>query len=292
MKRIFAALTACLSLCVLSLPSQAQLPDFDQVEIKTHSLGDGVYMLEGFGGNIGISVGDDGVFMIDDQFAPLSEKILAAVGAITDQQIEFLINTHWHFDHAGSNEQMANAGATILAHDNVRVRMQAPGPQQATDAALPVITFSDTTTVYFNDHQIHAFHPAAAHTDGDAIIHFVDLNLIHAGDVFFNGVFPFIDVSSGGSVEGYLDALRTLADLADDDTRIIPGHGPMATKSDVLRKIAMLEDARTRVLDLISSGASVDDAKAAQPLAAYAEEWTWEFINADTMVEMLYGALR
>lgn len=292
MKRNFAALLACLSLCSLSWAAQAQLPDFDQVEIKTHSIGDGVYMLEGFGGNIGVSVGPDGVFMIDDQFAPLSEKILAAVGAITDQPVKYLINTHWHFDHAGANEQMANAGATILAHDNVRVRMQAPGPQQASDTALPVITFSDTATVHFNGHQIHAFHPGLAHTDGDAIIHFVDLNLIHAGDVFFNGVFPFIDAGSGGSVDGYIDALHMLADMADDDTRIIPGHGPMGTKADVLRKIAMLEDARTRILDLISSGASVDDAKAAQPLAAYEEEWTWEFINADTMVELLYGALR
>lgn len=266
--------------------------DFSNVEIKTTDLGNGIYMLQGAGGNIGVSVGDDGVFVIDDQFAPLTPKILAAIGAVTDKPVDYVINTHWHYDHVGGNENMGKAGAVIVAHDNVRVRMQAPGPQQSTAEALPVITFSDTTTFHYNGHEIHAFHPVSAHTDGDAIIHFRNLNLIHAGDVLFNGVFPFIDTASGGSVDGYISALERLVEMSDGDTRIIAGHGPIAGRADVERKIAMLKDAKMRILALINEGNSLEEAVAAKPLAHYAEDWEWAFINQDRMTELLYGALK
>lgn len=272
--------------------SAAAQMDFSQIEIKTTDLGDGIYMLEGAGGNIGVSVGEDGVFVIDDQFAPLTPKILAAIAAITDQPVDWVINTHWHGDHTGGNEQLGEAGALIVAHDNVRVRMSAPGPRQSPEAALPVLTFSDTTTFYYNGNEIHAYHPVNAHTDGDAVIHFRNLNIVHAGDVLFNGVFPFIDAGSGGSVDGYIAALEDLVAMADEDTRFIAGHGPIAKRADIETKIAMLKDARARLLALIAEGKTLEEAVAAKPLADYAEDWNWGFINEDRMTELLYGALR
>jgi len=275
----------------LAAPAMAQAPDFDAVEIKTTDLGDGIYMLEGFGGNIGISVGDDGVFVIDDQFTPLAPKIAAAIAAITDQPVDYVINTHWHGDHTGGNAHFNEAGAVIVAHDNVRVRMGNEGPQQSPDGALPVITFSESTTFHYNGHEIHAFHPGEAHTDGDAIIHFRDLDLIHAGDILFNGMYPFIDLDSGGSVDGYIAALENLAGMAGAETRIIAGHGPLASKADVEKKIAMLKGAKKRVAKLIKKGKSLDQVKEADPLSKYNEDWSWAFINGERMTETLYNDL-
>ncbi len=272
-------------------PAAAQQPDWDAVEFTTTDLGDGIYMLQGMGGNLGLSVGEDGVFLIDDEFAPLTPKVRAAIAAITDKTVDYVINTHWHGDHTGGNAAIGESGAVIVAHDNVRLRMAAEGPQQSPDGALPVITFSESTTFHFNGHEIHATHPVAAHTDGDAVIYFRNLNLIHAGDILFNGLYPFIDVASGGSVEGYIAALEALAGMAGPDTRIIAGHGPMATKADVERKIAMLKGAKVQVEQLIKAGKTLEETKAADPLAAWNEEWTWMFINGERMTEMLYGAL-
>lgn len=265
--------------------------DFDNVTINTIEVGGGVYMLEGRGGNIGVSIGEDGVFLIDDQFAPLAPKILKAIAGLSDKPVDYVINTHWHFDHTGGNEAIGETGAAIVAHDNVRVRMAAPGPRQSPEAALPVITFSDTTTFHYNGHEIHAFHPKNAHTDGDAVIVFRDLDIIHAGDVFFNGVYPFIDVSSGGSLDGYIAALEAVNALAGPATKIIPGHGPLADKAALEAAIAMLRDAKGRVSKLIGEGKSLDEVKAVKPLADYDEGWGNFFIKPDQMLEMLYSEL-
>jgi len=196
---------------VAAMPALAQ--DFDAVEIRTTDLGGGIYMLQGAGGNLGLSVGEDGVFLIDDDYAPLAEKIREAIAVVTDQPVGFLINTHWHGDHTGGNENLGSAGVTIFAHDNVRARLLGQG---APAVALPVVTFNDTTTFHMNGQTIHVFHAAAAHTDGDALIHFREADVIHMGDTYFNGFYPFIDVASGGSLDGTLAAADQALALADD----------------------------------------------------------------------------
>ncbi len=270
----------------------AQMPDWDEIEIKTTDIGDGIYTLAGMGGTIGVSVGEDGVFLIDDQFQPLADKILAAIADITDKPIRFVVNTHWHGDHRGSNAEMAAAGGLLVAHDNVRVRMAAEGPQQAAPEALPVVTFSDSVTFHFNGHEIAVLHPIDAHTDGDAVVHFVEIDVIHAGDILFNGIYPFIDLDSGGTIEGFLHAMEVIESMAGPDTRIIAGHGDASATDDDMRKnIAMLKTTRDRVQALIDEGKTLDEVKAANPLSDYNDEWSWPFINGDTFTEILYRGL-
>lgn len=268
------------------------------VKITTTDLGNGVYMLEGQGGNIGLSVGEDGVFMIDDQFGRLTDKILAAVAELTDEPVEYVLNTHWHGDHTGGNENMAKAGATILAHDNVRKRLKEgldrgngrvtpPAP----DAALPVITFSETTTFHWNGNEIFIYHFPYAHTDGDAIVFIKNLNIMHLGDTFFSRRYPFIDLASGGTVEGFIGNLEAAAALADENTQIIPGHGPLSTKQDVEDMIALLTDAVSKVEALIGEGLNEDEIVAADPLQEYNDEYAWGFINGERMTRTLVQSL-
>ena len=282
----FAALSAVVT------PASAWQRDFSQVEIKTTQVGPGLYMLEGAGGNLGLSVGDDGAFLIDDQFAPLTEKIMAAIAKVTTQPVEFVLNTHYHGDHTGGNENFGEAGALIVAHDNVRVRLaeKVDGAPQA--EALPVITFSDTTTFYRNGREIFIFHPQNAHTDGDAIVLFRKANVVHMGDVMFSGRYPYIDVRGGGSIDGYIAALEAVATLVDDDTKIIPGHGPLSDKSDLMELLNMLKTVRARVQALIDDGASEDAAVAADPLADLNEKWSWGFINGERITRAAYQSLK
>lgn len=261
---------------------------FDAVEYSVTDLGQGIYRLEASGGNIGLSIGEDGAFLIDGQYAPLTPKLLKAVGDLTDQPVKFLINTHWHGDHVGGNANLAATGAVVAAHNNVRSRMAAPGPKQYPEEALPVITFSDTTTWYLNGLKIHAFHVEHAHTDGDAIIHIPEANIIHAGDILFNGLYPYIDLDSGGSVDGYIAAMEQLAELANEETQIIAGHGPLGNKADVKRSIALVKDAKSRVAALVKAGKSLDEVQAADPLADYHADWAWRFITAEKMTAILY----
>ena len=211
----------------------AQQRNFDAVQIKTHKITDTVYMLEGEGGNIGVFAGEDGVFLIDDQFAPLTDKIVAAIGEITDQDIRFLINTHIHPDHTGGNENLGKQGVTIVAHDNVRTRLaegifnSPPAPKEA----LPVITLNDTVTFHLNGETVHAFKTPNAHTDGDTVTHFQGTNVIHTGDVFRTTTYPFVDKTHGGSFQGLLDTLQLLLERAGPDTTIIPGHGVITDRA-------------------------------------------------------------
>lgn len=220
------------TLAVLGLLAAAPVTaqNMDDVQIRTERVADGVYMLVGQGGNIGLSVGEDGAFVIDDQFAPLTEKILAAIAAVTSEEVRFVFNTHWHGDHTGGNENMGEAGALIVAHENVRERMSVEQvlervgrPVSTTpaspDGALPVVTFTEDVTFHINGDDLHAFHVANAHTDGDAIVHFERANVVHMGDTYFaGGRFPFIDTASGGSIDGLIAALGDALAVMDADT--------------------------------------------------------------------------
>jgi len=272
----------------LATPALAQR-DFSSVEITTTEVSDGIYMLEGAGGNIGLSVGDNGAFVIDDQFAPLSEKIMAAIRSVTDKPVEFVLNTHHHGDHTGGNEAFGEAGAYIVAHDNVRKRLN--DNDDIAGVALPVITFSESATFHRNGQEIHVFHPDNAHTDGDAIVFFRTANVVHMGDVFFAQRYPYIDIGSGGGINGYIAALETAAALMDAETKVIPGHGPLSAKTDIEATAAMLKDVRTRVQALIDEGLDEDAAAAADPLADLNDDWGWAFIDGERMTRAAYQSL-
>ncbi len=283
-KKLIIAATTLLA----AAPALAQR-DWSTVEIKTTTVVDGIYMLEGSGGNIGLSVGKDGAFVIDDQFAPLSAKIRAAIAAVTDKPVEYVLNTHYHGDHTGGNESFASSGATIIAHDNVRTRLAAADGAKPT--ALPVITFSQAATLYRNDQEIHIFHPENAHTDGDAIVFFRSANVVHMGDVLFSGRYPYIDVGGGGSLDGYIAALEAANQIVDANTKIIPGHGPMSSKTELQASIEMLKDVRLRVQALIDDGLTEEAVVAAKPLADLDEKWSWRFIDGEKMTRAAYQSL-
>jgi cyclase len=282
-----------------ALPAFAQQQDFSKVEVKAQKVAEGIYMLTGSGGNIGLSVGPDGAYVIDDQYAPLTDKILAAIKAITPAPVRFVVNTHWHGDHTGGNENMGKAGALLVAHENVRLRMSReqfvaamnrkvpPSPEDA----LPVVTFTDAVTFHWNGDEIRVYHVPPAHTDGDVIIHFAKADVLHMGDVFFNGTYPFIDTSSGGRVDGYIGAAdRVLAGIGDK-TQIIPGHGPLGTKADLQAFRDMLVTLRDRIAKLKSEGKTRDEVIAAKPTADHDAKWGSRPGSADSFVGLAYDSL-
>ena len=283
----------------LFLPAAALAqPDWDKIEIQTSKIADGIYMLQGAGGNIGLSVGADGAFVIDDQYAPLSDKIMAAIRDVTDQPVEFVLNTHYHGDHSGGNDAFGKAGAHIVAHDNVRKRLEEGGvnwngterPPAPADA-LPIITFSDAMSFHWNGQDIRVWHLNAAHTDGDAVVYFKTANVVHMGDLFFNGGYPFVDVSSGGNLTGYMAFYDSVLRKVDDDVKIIPGHGALSNKADLVDYLDMLNEVRMRVAAQIDAGLSEDDAVAADPLSDLNEKWGGGFINGERMVRAAYQSL-
>lgn len=280
-------------------PAAAQLqePDFT---LQAQELGEGLYMLSGRGGNIAVSTGTDGTFLVDDQYAPAVPEINAALGRLGAPPTRFVLNTHWHHDHTGGNEPLAAAGTVVVAHANVRSRMSMPqergflgGATPASPAgALPIVTFDDALTLYLNGHRIRAMHLAQAHTDGDVAIHFEGANVVHAGDLLFNRRYPFIDIDSGGTVEGLLAAVDHLLAVTNDGTRIIPGHGPLATRADLAAYRAMLVETSARVRKLLDEGRDADQIVAAAPNADYDATWAWSFITAERYVRMLVGLLK
>ena len=295
------ALTAvsAVLLLVLARPLSAQGAP-EEVKIETVGVAGSVSMLVGRGGTIGSSAGEDGVFMVDDQFAPLTAKIQAAVAEISEQPIRFLSTTHWHYDHTGGNENLGNAGAVIVAHDGVRRRLEAGGLIEffnnqippAPKAALPVITFADSVTFHLNGDQIHVFHVPPAHTDGDSIVHFKKANVVHMGDLFFNGLYPFIDGSSGGSVDGVIAAAEKVLGMIDDETKIIPGHGPLAGRTELAAYVEMLKGVRAEVGALVEAGKSLEEAIAAKPTAAWDDPWGKVFITPDQFATIVYDILK
>ena len=271
--------------------------DFSKVQMKATKVAGNVWMLEGAGGNIGVSVGDDGLLIVDDQFAPLADKIRAALKGIADKKLHFILNTHWHGDHTGGNV-VFGPEATIIAHDNVRKRLATeqkstvfntttpPSPKEA----LPVITFDQTLTVHFNGEDIRAIHYPKGHTDGDSVIFFSASNVVHLGDDFFAGRFPFVDLESGGSVEGLVKNIGELITRIPADAKLIPGHGPISTLDDLKSYHRMMQQTTEIVRGKISAGKTLDQIKS-EGLPAEWAPWGTGFIKTDRWVETIYKSL-
>ena len=267
-----------------------------EATVRTEAVAPGIYVLYGSGGNIGASVGADGVFLVDDQYAVMTPKIAAALAKLSPDAPRFVLNTHWHGDHTGGNENLAAKGSLIVAHDNVRVRMSTEQFnkffERATPAspakALPVVTFNDSVSFFLNGDEVRGVHVANAHTDGDVFIHFRKANVIHAGDVFFAGRYPFIDLDSGGSVAGVIAAVDRMLELADAGTKIIPGHGDVTDEAGLAAYREMLAATSARVGELAKAGKSVDEVLAAKPTADFDAELTWTFITPERYVRILY----
>jgi len=268
------------ALMTTAFPCAAQT-NFDTVQVRTIPITTNVYMLQGAGGNIGVSVGSDAVFVIDDQFAPLTKKILAAIAELTPNPVRFVVNTHWHSDHTGGNENLGQAGAIIYAHENVRRRMTAgqfidalnSRVEPAPPGALPVVTFKDAVTFHINGDSVTTVHVAPAHTDGDVIIHFTKANVIHMGDTFHNAGLPFVDLSSGGSIHGIIAAADKVLAMSNAQTRIIPGHGPLADRARLKLYRDMVVALRDRVRTLISTGKTADQVVELNIGAPYAKDF-------------------
>lgn len=266
--------------------------------VTTTDLGDGLYMLQGRGGNVGVLAGDDGVFVIDSQYAEMAPGILNAIDEIAGDKPRFLVNTHWHGDHTGGNAAIGATGATIIAHQGVRDRVTVDvtrdffGRETTTPAsppeAWPVITFNDQMTLYLNGQTVRLFHAPSAHTDGDTFIIFEEANVLHTGDLMFNGMFPFVDITSGGTFDGFLNASTTMAMMTDDDTRIIPGHGGMATRGDIKQTLAMLGGAMEAVQAEIDQGKDEDAVLEAAPLSPWVEDWATGFMTEPRFTRLIY----
>ena len=275
---------ALFALLVLASPGLASSQNFDAVEIRTQQVSSSVYMLLGQGGNIGVFVGEDGAFVIDDQYAPLTDKILAAIGAITSEPVRFVFNTHWHGDHTGGNENLGRTGALIVAHENVRERLNMDqvleriGREPASEparpgGALPVITFPEDVTFHLNGDELHAFHVSNAHTDGDAIVHFRRANVVHMGDTFFRDRFPFIDTATGGSIDGMIAAAGTALAVMDASTMVIPGHGALSTREDLRAYRDALKSMRDAVAGLMEEGHPLEGIQDRRPIRDQAAAW-------------------
>jgi len=278
----------------------AQDQDFSKVQIKVGKVAGSVYMLEGAGGNIGASVGEDGIVIVDDQYAPLADKIQAALRGITDKPVRFIINTHYHGDHTGGNAYFQKQ-APIIAHDNVRKRLESGGHagngasvgmdfKPAEKGALPIITFDHDVTVHLNGEDIRALYFPAGHTDGDAVIFFPKSNVVHMGDDFVTYGFPFIDVDSGGSIDGMIDGVEKVIGQVPADVKIIPGHGPVSSVTDVRAYLDMLKATREVVAKAIKDGKTVDQMKQAKILEPW-KKYDGDFIKADAFIETIYNSL-
>ena len=298
MKLLKKTLAGCL--LPLAFVASAQANDhFDSVEVKTIPVSEGIYMLMGEGGNIGVSIGEDGTFAIDDQFAGMASKITTAIKQLSGDTPKFLANTHWHGDHTGGNEHFGKHGSIIVAHENVRESLkveksiklfnmhQPPAPK----AALPVVTFQREMSLHLNGDDIRLVHVVDAHTDGDAIVYFTKANVIHTGDTFFNGFYPFIDVDSGGSIAGMIAACNTVLALANDKTKIMPGHGPLASKADLIVFRDMLEKAQANIQALIDAGKNEAEVILAKPVAEFDKDWGDGFILSDVWVKIVYSGM-
>jgi cyclase len=286
------------ALLLLAGSARAQMGDPTKVTLKTTTVTGGISMIEGAngfsGGNVAASVGDDGLFIIDDEIEPMTVKLKAALGALSKKPVRFVINTHWHADHTGGNPAMAATGAVIVAQENVRKRLSVDnvihmmGHEMTVKAqpaaALPVVTFTDDVTLHLNGDDVHVIHVPPAHTDGDSIVHFKKANVIHTGDTVTAG-YPIVDVDSGGQFEGFITAADRILALCDDNTKIIPGHGPVMTKAELVARREMLIEVRDRIGKLLAAKKTVDEIKAAKPLADLDPKWGQGFVTADFVIE-------
>ncbi|WP_394975636.1 MBL fold metallo-hydrolase [uncultured Croceitalea sp.] len=287
--------TTLLILTFIGLMSYGQR-DWSSIKITSEKLSDNIYVLFGSGGNIGLAIGEENAYLIDDQFDPLSGKILAHVKTLTDKPVKWVLNTHWHGDHAGGNENMANQGAIIIAHENVRKRMSTKQDrgggrivEPSPDIALPVITFNDKMTLFLgNGNSMHAMHVNDAHTDGDSYYYFPEDNVLHMGDNFFVGRYPYIDLNSGGDIDGLISNVTMALGIIDDETKIIPGHGRVANKSDLQNYKEVILKLRKRVVKARAAGNSLEQVQK----LGLSKEWDAThgqgFINADRIMEFIY----
>ena len=286
-------LIAALACLASRAAAQANL---DTVQVRSQLVAPGVYVLQGAGGNIGLAVGEDAVFVVDDQYAPLTPKILEAIARITPRPVRFVVNTHWHFDHTGGNENMGKAGALIMAHENVRLRLTTGGLIEAVNrteppaspGALPVVTFTDAVTFHINGDSLRVWHVPPAHTDGDAIVHFTKANVVHTGDVFVSAGLPFVDLSSGGSIHGVIATAEQVLAVSDEQTRIIPGHGPVASRQRLQAWRDMLVALRERMRTEVAAGRTLEQVLAANISAPYAADFP---SGHERFVRLLYQEL-
>ena len=289
MKARLFAMAAALAACA------ALAQDYSKVEIKATQLAPTTWMLTGAGGNMGLSAGDDATFLVDDQFAPLTERITAAIAKIAAHPVKFVVNTHWHFDHTGGNENLARQGVVIVAHDNVYKRMSTDQlidflkmkEAAAPHVALPVVTFGDALAFHLNGDDIQVMHVAPAHTDGDSIVVFAKSNVIHMGDTYFSGMYPFVDTSSGGRIDGMVAACDRVLAIAGDDTKIIPGHGPLSSKAELRAWRDMLAAISARIHRMVADGRNVDEIVAANPTAEFDSRYGNGFVKGPRFAEMI-----
>lgn len=276
-----------ITLSFVALTSVAQQRDFSKVEIKVVPVAKNISMLEGSGGNIGVSVGTDGILIVDDQFAPLAEKIEAALHQLNPGKLKFVLNTHHHGDHTGGNANFGAKDATIIAQSNVRKRLASDANSKK--EALPVITFDQSASVHFNGEEIKLLHHGPGHTDGDSVIHFTGANVVHMGDLFFNGAFPFVDLKSGGSIEGYIKTVATVLEKIPADAKVIPGHGKLGTVEDLKTFHTMLVETTGLVKKDIAAGKSLADLKAAG-LPEKFKDYGNGFMKTDRWIETIYNS--
>lgn len=278
----------------LAAVALGQQNDFSKVQIKVTKVAGAIYMLQGAGGNIAVTVGDDGIVMVDDEFAPLAPKIEEALKGISSKPVRFIINTHYHGDHTGANEEFAKTGSTIIAQDNVRKRLEEgtttlgrKNPPAAKDA-LPIITFDDQATVWLNGEEMRAIHFPHGHTDGDSVIWYPKSNVVHMGDDFVTYGFPFVDVQNGGSVSGMIAGCEKVLAMVPPDAKFIPGHGDLSTADDVRQFVQLLKETRAAVLKLVKKHKTLEQIKADKPLAQWNDKYGKGFIKTDDWINALY----
>lgn len=265
---------------IITTPSAAQR-DFDDVEIESSKIRDGLYMFKGAGGNTAVSTGPDGVLIVDDQFAEMTGKIDAAIAKLSEKSVRYVLNTHWHFDHTGGNQHYGSQGKTIIAHDNTYHRMSSDQKIEAFNLdvpaapkeALPVVTFNDSATVHFNDQTIKLVHSPNAHTDTDAFVHFEEANVIHSGDVYISNSYLFIDTSSGGTLEGIISAIEKLIRMSNDQTIIVPGHGELSNKEGAQKTLTMLKRLRLKTKNAIANNVSKEEFLESDPTAEFGDDF-------------------
>jgi len=272
--------------------------DAEKLSFKTEKISDTVYMISGqggfTGGNVGLTVGDDGVAMIDNGVSDVLELLKAEIAKTTDKPIDYMINTHIHGDHIGNNHAFGKDGARIISHENLREALsnqKDKDGKSAPTSAFPVLTFNDRMTIHINGDAATILHFDKAHTDGDGVVFFKGNNVLHTGDIMFNGLFPYIDSSNGGSLDGVIKALSAIAEMVNDETKIIPGHGPLATRADVRKTVAMLEDAKSMVSKFVADGKTDDEILDANPLSKY-QEYNWSFITTERMTKQVILGVR
>ncbi len=295
---VFALAVAALAVATATTPAAAQ--DFGKYQFKSRQLAPRLYMLTGAGGNLAALVGEDGALLVDSDYTPMAGKLKAALAALDPRPVRLVVNTHWHFDHVGGNESLARAGATIVAPETLRRRLAAgqriaiideqvpPAPA----VALPVVTFEDSLTLRLDGEEVLVYHPASAHTDGDAVVVFRGANVIHAGDIFFNCGYPFVDVSSGGGIDGLIAAGEAILRRCDAGTRIIPGHGELTDRAGLETYLGMLREFRAAIAREIAAGRSLEQVLAAKPTAALDEKWGRVYFPPAQFTEMVYRSLR